>query len=254
MQVIVADNKQSLGHQAARAGALLIRQAIAQRGRANIVLATGSSQFDMLAALVHEKDIHWNLVSVFHLDEYIGLPIEHPASFRLYLWERFHRKLPLPLHALHYIDGQADPTAECRRLAAVIKHYAIDVAFIGIGENGHLAFNDPPADFHVEDPYIVVNLDEACRRQQLGEGWFSSLDAVPTQAISMSCRQILKSRAIICSVPDRRKAVAVMAAVEGQVAPSVPASILQEHGDVTLYLDPESASMLRPQRTSHPHS
>jgi glucosamine-6-phosphate deaminase len=183
-------------------------------------------------------------VTAFHLDEYIGLPITHPASFRKYLWERFASKLPLPLAAFHYIDGEGDATAECRRLGALISAGPIDVAFVGIGENGHLAFNDPPADFETEDPYIVVDLDDACRRQQLGEGWFPTFDDVPKQAISMSIRQIMKSRCIVASVPDQRKAEAVRVSVKGPVSPHAPASILQQHPDCTLYLDPASASLL----------
>ncbi len=245
MQIIVAGNKQELGTQAATAGATLIRRAVQKRGRANIIVATGASQFEMLAALAEEKDVPWNAVTVFHLDEYIGLPISHPGSFRRYLWERFHRRLPLPPHAFHYIDGQGDPPTECRRLGAILKRQPIDVAFIGIGENGHLAFNDPPADFGNEAPYHVVTLDESCRRQQCGEGWFATPDAVPPQAISMTCRQILKSQSILCCVPDERKAQAVGAAAEGPVTPLVPASILQRHGDTTLYLDPSSASLLK---------
>ena len=245
MQTIIAKDKQRLGQEAARAGAELIRRSVHQRGRAYIIVATGASQFEMLAALAEEKDVPWNAVTAFHLDEYVGMPITHPASFRLYLWERFHRRLPLPLHAFHYIDGEADPQAECRRLGAIIKHQPIDVAFIGIGENGHVAFNDPPANFKTDKAYIVVDLDEACRRQQLGEGWFPSFEAAPKQAISMSCRQILKSGSIICSVPDERKARAVQGAVEGPVTAAVPASILQEHPDLTLYLDPASASLLK---------
>ena len=132
------------------------------------------------------------------------------------------------------------------RFGRLIEDHPIDVAFVGIGENGHLAFNDPPADFNVETPYIIVNLDEACRRQQLGEGWFKTLAEVPGRAISMSIRQIMKSAAIVCTVPDARKATAVQAAVEGSVTPMVPASILQQHADVTLYFDSASAHLLAP--------
>lgn len=229
---------------AARDGAALLRATLGRHDRANIIVATGASQLEMLAALVAEKDIAWNRVTAFHLDEYVGLPITHPASFRKYLWDRFHRLLPLPLNAFHYVDGEADPYAECKRLSAIIRDHPIDVAFVGIGENGHLAFNDPPADFQTEDPYLVVNLDDACRRQQLGEGWFPTFDDVPRRAISMSCRQILKSKHIVCTVPDRRKAQAVKGAVEGPVTPAVPASILQQHPNTMLYLDAESASLL----------
>jgi glucosamine-6-phosphate deaminase len=183
-------------------------------------------------------------VTAFHLDEYIGMPITHPASFRKYLKERFVYRLPQPLAAFHYINGEGDAEAECRRLAELIAARPVDVAFVGIGENGHLAFNDPPADFQTEEPYLVVNLDEACRRQQLGEGWFPTLEDVPQQAISMSIRQILKSDTILCSVPDARKAEAVRASLEGPVTPDVPASVLQRHADTTVYLDAASAALL----------
>src|SRR5207302_1110219 len=177
-----------------------------------------------------------------HLDEYVGLPITHPASFRRYLQERFVGRLPSPLRAFHAINGEGDCEAECRRLNALIAGKTIDVAFIGIGENGHLAFNDPPADFNTDEPYIVVTLDEKCRLQQTGEGWFAGLDEVPMQAISMTIRQILKAQKIVCSVPDSRKAEAVKGALEGPVTPLVPASILQQHPATTLYLDRHSAS------------
>ena len=242
MNVIVCKDKEELGRLAAERGAALIRRALEKKGKANIILATGASQFEMLANLV-KADVDWSKVTAFHLDEYIGLPETHPASFRKYLKERFSSKVPIG--AFHFVNGDAeDPQAECRRLGELISRHPIDVAFVGIGENGHLAFNDPPADFETEEPYLVVELDEACRRQQLGEGWFASLDEVPTQAISMSIRQILKSRAIICSVPDQRKAVAVQKAVEGPVTPQVPSSILQTHPETFLYLDPDSASLL----------
>ncbi|HEV8603777.1 MAG TPA: glucosamine-6-phosphate deaminase [Tepidisphaeraceae bacterium] len=245
MKIVVSDSKVHSGEQAARDGAALIRAVIAQRGEANIILATGASQFEMLAELTHVADVDWHRVTAFHLDEYAGLPITHPASFRLYLWQRFMSALPLPLKERYFIEAEGDCAAECRRLNAIIRTHPIDVAFIGIGENGHLAFNDPPADFQTAEPYIVVNLDEACRRQQLGEGWFKTLEDVPKQAISMSIRQILKSRHIICTVPDERKAKAVKGAIEGPVTPQVPASILQRHEGATIYLDPPAASLLK---------
>ena len=245
MRTIVTSDKQALGREAARAGASHIREALRARGRANIIVATGASQFEMIAALVQEPDIAWHHVTAFHLDEYVGMPITHPASFRKYLWERFHSQLPLPLRHFYYVDGQADPRAEAARVGAAVRDLQIDVAFIGIGENGHLAFNDPPADFQTQEPYILVDLDEACRRQQLGEGWFNTLEDVPKRAISMSCRQIMKSAHIICSVPDKRKAQAVKNAVQGPMTPQVPASILQQHPQATIYLDPDSASLLK---------
>jgi glucosamine-6-phosphate deaminase len=201
----------------------------------------------MLGSLIKEQGIRWDKVTCFHLDEYVGLSITHNASFRKYLWERFVSRLPLPLAAFHYVNGDApDPRAECRRLGSIIHYHRVDVAFVGIGENAHLAFNDPPADFDTEEPYLVVDLDKACREQQLGEGWFPSLEAVPNQAISMSVKQILKSESIICTVPDLRKANAVRATVEGPTNQLAPASILQCHRDCTLFLDPPAASRLAP--------
>jgi len=240
----IFDTKLELGLAAAAAGADLIRAALAERGAATIIVATGASQFEMLAALVREPNIAWDKVTAFHLDEYVGLPLTHPASFRLYLWQRFASQLPLPLAAFHFLNGEADPAAECRRVGALLRERTVDVAFVGIGENGHLAFNDPPADFETTEPYLVVSLDEACRRQQQGEGWFLTLDDVPRQAISMSIQQILASRAIICTVPDARKATAVKNSFSGPVTSEVPASILKRHSRCVLYLDRESASML----------
>ncbi len=187
--------------------------------------------------------VDWPKITGFHLDEYLGLPASHPASFRGYLKERLVDRVPLG--AFDYIDGEAEPAAECRRVGELIRRHPIDVALVGIGENGHLAFNDPPADFETEEQYIVVKLDDACRRQQFGEGWFPTFEVVPSRAISMSIRQIMKSRAILCSVPDRRKATAVRAALEGPVTPDVPASVLQHHSDATIYLDPPAAELLR---------
>jgi glucosamine-6-phosphate deaminase len=243
MDLHVFEDKETMGIAAARRTAELLSAAIADRGTANLILATGASQFEMLAALV-QQDVDWSKVTAFHLDEYISLPASHPASFRKYLRERFVEKVP-ELRAFHFVNGEAeDPEAECDRLDALISSLTIDVACIGIGENGHLAFNDPPADFETEAAYIVVNLDEDCRRQQLGEGWFPTLDAVPKQAISMSIRQIMKSAAIVCTVPDARKAAAVEKAVEGPVTNQVPASILQEHPRCDMYLDTASAVRL----------
>ncbi|HUF63226.1 MAG TPA: glucosamine-6-phosphate deaminase, partial [Verrucomicrobiales bacterium] len=225
-------------------GAELLRGAVSQHGQASIVVATGASQFEMLEALTLERDVPWHRITGFHLDEYVGLSILHPASFRRYLWERFVSKLPLPFRAFHFIDADENPGRECRRISALVSKCSIDVAFVGIGENGHLAFNDPPADFTIEKPYILVDLDEACRRQQLGEGWFPTLDEVPHCAISMSIRQIMRSSAIICTVPDERKAQAVRDALTGPVRPEVPASILQSHPDCRLFLDNAGASLL----------
>ena len=244
MQTTVFPTKPELGKAAAAEGAALIREALAARGEANLIVATGASQFEMLEALTAEPGIDWSRVTGFHLDEYVGLPITHPASFRAYLWQRFVSRLPLPLRAFHFLDAETSPEAECARVGAILRRHPVDVAFIGIGENGHIAFNDPPADFETEEPYLIVDLDEACRRQQLGEGWFPTLDAVPKRAVSMSVRQILQSAAIICTVPDLRKAHAVRAAVNGPVTREVPASILQRHPDCRLFLDTAAASLL----------
>lgn len=241
MKTIISNTKDELGQKAAVRGAEYIRKAIATKGSANIIVATGASQFEMLQHLVKEE-INWSVVTCFHLDEYIGIPESHPASFRKYLKERF-ANIVMP-GAFHYVNGEGDAQAECDRLGEIISRHPIDVAFVGIGENGHLAFNDPPADFDIEDPYLVVELDEACRRQQLGEGWFPTFDDVPKQAISMSIKQILKSDTIICSVPDRRKAEAVKNSVKGEVSNLVPASVMQNHKDTLLFLDKESASLL----------
>lgn len=244
MDIVVKNTKDEAGHHAADIGAEVLRTAIGQKAAANIILATGASQFEMLGRLVSLPDIEWDKVTCFHLDEYAGMPMEHPASFRRYLKERFVDRLPTPPAAFHYIDAETDSAAECRRLSDLIRDVEIDVAFIGIGENGHLAFNDPPADFETDEPYIVVQLDEACRQQQSGEGWFSTLEDVPQEAISMSVRRILKSKKIVCTVPDHRKATAVKRAIEGPVTPRLPASILQEHPDVSLVLDRNSAALL----------
>jgi glucosamine-6-phosphate deaminase len=235
-----------LGEAAALDASARIRAAIESRGSARIVAATGASQFEFLAQLVREPSIDWQRVEMFHLDEYIGLPIDHPASFRKYLLERLI--VPAGIRNFHLLDAEHDAEATCRDVGRLIRQTPVDVAFVGIGENGHLAFNDPPADFETEAPYLVVTLDDRCRRQQVGEGWFARIEDVPATAISMSVRQILAARAIVCVVPDRRKADAVRASVEGPVDPMVPASILRTHPDLTLYLDRESASLLEGQR------
>ena len=244
MDIRIFSNTPALGAAAARMGADLLRDALKRKTIASIIVATGASQFDTLSALVKETAIDWNRVLIFHLDEYIGLPVTHPASFRNYLMKR----LIAPLGSVGEfipVNGDApDPAAEIERLNARIGENAIDVCFAGIGENAHLAFNDPPADFETEAPFIVVDLDENCRRQQLGEGWFSTLDDVPRQAISMSIRQIMKSSHLIVSVPDARKAEAVRSSVEGAVSPDVPATILRTHPHCTLFLDEASAAKL----------
>ncbi len=244
MQIQTYDASLEMGRAAALNGAAIIKKNLAEKGNASIILATGSSQFEMLSVLAADAGIDWSKVTAFHLDEYIGLPESHPASFRKYLKERFVAKIP-NFGRFVFVEGDApDLTRELARLGDEITRNPIDVAFVGIGENGHLAFNDPPADFDTEVPYIVVDLDEPCRRQQMGEGWFATLQDVPTQAVSMSIRQIMKSAAIICTVPDARKAAAVKACVEEPVSNLRPASILREHPDSWLYLDGPSASLL----------
>jgi len=242
MEIRVFETKQELGRAAAARAALVIAEAVARAGRARVITATGASQFEFLDALVATKGLDWSKVEMFHLDEYVGIPETHPASFRRYLRERIEARVHPA--AFHFLAGDAaNPTGECRRVGALLQHAPIDVAFVGIGENGHLAFNDPPADFATEEPYLVVELDEACRRQQLGEGWFATLDDVPRRAISMSCRQILKSGEILCVVPDARKAGAVRDCLDGPVSPLHPSSILQTHSRTTLYLDRDSAAL-----------
>ena len=245
MDVKIYEDKFALGKAAAALGAAKIRAAIEKKGYANVILATGASQFEMLAALREEKGIDWSVVKLFHLDEYVGLPITHPASFRLYLWERFICKLPVPPAAFFPVNGSADDIdTVLAELEKNITANPIDVAFVGIGENGHLAFNDPPADFDTERAYLVIDLEERCRKQQLGEGWFPTFDDVPKQAISMSVKQCMKSACIINSVPDLRKAEAVKNALEGPVTNMCAASILQQHPDCTTFLDKDSASLL----------
>ena len=241
MEIFIRKTKEELGKAAAAKGAGAIREALNKRGSASIIVATGASQFEMLSALIKEK-IDWSRVTAFHLDEYIGIPLTHPASFRKYLKERFVDQVPIKV--FHYINGEVDPATEIGRLNGLITQHDIDVAFIGIGENGHLAFNDPPADFETTAPYIEVELDSDCRRQQYNEGWFPSVEEVPHRAISMSVNQILKSGSIICTVPDQRKADAVKRTTENEVTPDVPASVLKQHKSVFLYLDRESSSTL----------
>ena len=245
MKVSVFPTASELAAAASADAAERLRGALAERGRARIIAATGASQIEFLTRLVREPDVDWRRVEMFHLDEYVGLPITHPASFRKYLLERLIR--PAGIVDYHLLDGEADAAQVCREVGEALARTAVDVAFVGIGENGHLAFNDPPADFHTEEPYLIVKLDEACRRQQVGEGWFGSIADVPSTAISMSVRQILKARAILCVVPDARKAEAVRACLEGPITPMAPASILRTHTDVTVYLDHDSASLLSPE-------
>ena len=243
MDIRIFDTKHEAGRAAAERAAAAIGEATGRAGRARVIAATGASQFEFLDALTAIPGVAWERVEMFHLDEYVGIPDTHPASFRRYLRERIVERVHPA--AFHFLAGDApDPLAECRRVGALLSVAAVDVAFVGIGENGHLAFNDPPADFETEEPYLVVELDEACRRQQLGEGWFAGLEDVPRRALSMSIRQILKAREILCTVPDARKARAVRDCLEGEVSPLHPSSILQTHPRTTVYLDRESAGLL----------
>jgi glucosamine-6-phosphate deaminase len=238
----VFDDKPEAGKAAAEQAARIIRDAIRERGVARIVAATGASQFEFLDTLTVSPGIEWQRVELFHLDEYIGLAMTHPASFCKYLQERLINKTGILRH--HLLDGSEAPEQVIRCANEAISAAPIDVTFAGIGENGHLAFNDPPADFETNDPYIIVDLDEGCRRQQVGEGWFADIAEVPKQAISMSVRQILKSRAILSIVPDARKAFAVQTCFEGPISPMAPASILCTHSNAVIYLDRAAASKL----------
>lgn len=249
MQIKVLDNKKSLGSAAAELAEAAIKKAIREKRTARIIVATGASQFEFLDALTAGRDIDWSKVEMFHLDEYVGLPANHPASFRKYLMERLIHKTGITRY--HFLDPDSDPQKTADNVGKEIAAAPIDVAFVGIGENGHLAFNDPPADFETYKPYLLVTLDEECRQQQVNEGWFSDISEVPREAISMSVRQMMSAAEIICVVPDGRKAQAVRQCIEGPVSPSAPASILQSHPKVTIFLDGESAALLKPEvRTS----
>jgi len=244
MVVRVFEERNSLGQAAAAQAATAIRDAIAKRGRARVVAASAASQFEFLEKLTATPGIDWKRVELFHLDEYIGLPMSHPASFCKFLQERLIGKTGITQH--HLLNGEEDPAEVIRRTNHAIGAAPIDIAFVGIGENGHLAFNDPPADFETEEPYIVVNLDEACRQQQVGEGWFKDLAAVPKRAVSMSVRQVLKAKEIVAVVPGPKKAQAIKACFDGKISPMAPASILRTHANATIYLDRESAALLSP--------
>ena len=252
MIVRLLGDADSLAQAAAEQAASAMRCAIADRGCCRIVLATGNSQLQFLQVLTGMAEIDWNKIQAFHLDEYVGLPVTHPASFRKFLLERVIHKTGIMKY--HFVEGDAaDLSLAIREVSTQLMSAPIDVAFLGIGENGHIAFNDPPADFETEEPYIVVELDEACRRQQVGEGWFADISQVPTRAISMSPRQILKAKEIIAVVPDQRKAWAVKSCLEGEIRPMAPASILRRHANATIYLDRESSSLLNPAVRSSRH-
>jgi glucosamine-6-phosphate deaminase len=245
MKIAVHMDTEIMAKAAAETAARILREAVQRQGRAAFVAATGASQLSFLSYLVAAPGIAWERTTMFHLDEYIGMSADHPASFRRYLKERLTSKAPIG--SVHFIAGDApDLSAEIDRLNRAIAAMRIDVAFVGIGENGHLAFNDPPADFSAEVPYMIVKLDDACRRQQFGEGWFKTLDDVPQDAVSMTVRQIMKSAHIVCTVPEKRKAQAVKACLEGEIGPMLPASILRTHPSCTLFLDKDSASLVKP--------
>ena len=242
MKTVVTDTASEMGRYVAEKAAKDLRQAIRDNGTAYLIVATGASQFEVLSQLVEQPDVDWRRVHGFHLDEYIGINRDHPASFCRYLQERFVDKVPLG--SFHYLAGDADPDETVRTAAEKIAAISVDVALVGIGENSHLAFNDPPADFETEDPYLIVELDQECRRQQVGEGWFASIAEVPTHAISMSVKQILKSKIIYCSVPDERKSTAVRDTLTQPISPEFPASILRQHAAATLVVDQAAASQI----------
>jgi len=245
MKIEIYPDKLALARAAANDAANTIRIAIQKQGLARIIAATGASQFEFLDELTKASDIDWANVEMFHLDEYLGMPASHPASFRRYLRERLIDKVGIT--RFYLLDGQGDLAKAISEMSAEIRKSPIDVAFVGVGENGHLAFNDPPADFNTEKAYIVVDLDEACRRQQFGEGWFRRVEDVPHRAISITIRQILKAKQILCIVPDARKANAVAKCFQGEISPYAPASILRTHPNTTVYLDNDSAALLKPQ-------
>ena len=244
MDIRVFGDKESLGRAAAEHAAGVIRQAILDRGAARLIAATAASQKEFLEALTSAPEIDWHRVEAFHLDEYVGLPITHPGNFRKMFLEQLVNKTGIVKY--HLLDGDGDLPSVVARAGAAVASEPIDIAFLGIGENGHLAFNDPPADFDTEEPYLVVNLDEACRRQQVGEAWFSDISQVPPQAISMSIRQIMKAKEILAVAPDSRKAAAVQRCFEGEISSMAPASILRNHPKATVYLDEDSAALLNP--------
>lgn len=241
---MIQPDRPRMGAYSAKLAGMILRSSIAERGEARMIVATGSSQFEVLDHLTREPGIDWSRVDGFHLDEYVGIAATHPASFCGYLKERFVDRVPL--RSFFYLDGLQDPVQVCARASERLLAGPIDVAMIGIGENGHLAFNDPPADFETTAAYHVVQLDEACRKQQVGEGWFATMADVPTHAISMTIHRILQSRKIICSVPDERKSIAVRDSVEGEVSANIPGSILKRHPNTTLVLDRPAASLLKP--------
>jgi glucosamine-6-phosphate deaminase len=246
MDFKVFDDRNTLGQAAADQAAAAIKRAILDRGHARIVAATAASQKEFLEALTSAPGIDWTKVEAFHLDEYIGLPITHPGSFRKMLLEQLINKTGIVKY--HLLDGDGDVEKVVANANAAIASAPVDIAFLGVGENGHLAFNDPPADFETEVPYLVVELDEVCRKQQVGEAWFADISEVPQRAISMSVRQIMKINELIAVVPGPQKAEAIQACFNGEITPMAPASILRNHPHATVYLDQASAALLSPER------
>lgn len=238
MEIRITSDHYELGKSAAKHVAGILREVISKKGSARIVLSTGASQFETLDALTKEEGIEWDKVEMFHLDEYVDLPETHPASFRLYLKERFVAKVA-PLKAAHFVDG----TPECiEKLTKELRSAPIDIGLIGIGENGHVAFNDPPANFDTKEAYIIVNLNDTCKKQQMGEGWFPTVDDVPKQAVSMTAYQIMQCERIVSCVPHAVKAEAIKNTLEAKdVTNLVPATILKTHPNWILYVDKESA-------------
>ena len=243
MKLEIYSDKTETSREAANKAAFLLDRVIEEKGKATVVMATGMSQLDFIRFLIEEHSVDWSKVELFHLDEYVGLTDDHPASLRHFLKKHFLNRVSPG--EVHFVKGESDdPEAECDRLNELIESKTIDVSLVGIGENGHLAFNDPPADFETEKPFIVVELDQKCREQQVGEGWFETVEEVPERAISMSINQIMESKGIVCTVPAKRKAKAVKNCFEGEITPECPASILRKHENTYVYLDEESSSLL----------
>lgn len=243
MRVTICEDKHDMGYQAAKLGISIIKEAIQTKNEAVIVVATGLSQFSLYEHL-GKADLDWSKVEAFGLNEYVDLPDTHPSSFRYYLKNRFVKKVQ-NLKAFHQVNGDAEHLeAEIERLNKLLSGKGVDVAFLGIGENGHIGFNDPPANFETNDPYIIVDLEERCRRQQVSEGWFPTLADVPRKAITMSVRQILKSKNLICSVPDQRKARAVAMCLYDQISAYAPCSALRTKKECTLLLDRPSSMLV----------
>jgi len=243
MRVVVCADAEALGRTAAAEAARLLRAAVQQRGSGRLLLSTGRSQFTTLAALIREP-VPWPKIEAFHLDEYIGIAPDHPASFRAYLRERIASKVDL--RRMHYVDTEGDPAEAIARLAAELRRAPIDVALVGVGENAHIAFNDPPADFDTPGAYAIVTLAPECRAQQCGEGWFARLEDVPERAVTMTVPQIMASRAILSAVPYPVKAPAIRRVLTEEITPEVPATILKRHPHATLYLDRDSSATLPP--------